>query len=429
MRNGLPKRSLKTECGILNLDVEKGSGTHWTCWYKLDSTHCYYFDSYGLTSPSEFDDYIKMDIQVSPYNIQRDHPNICGHLCLIFLYECVIKKEPGLNTVLKLNQFFFIKMSGVNIFGEPLQLNKNLTPQRGPAGVGFRYLDAIGNFDINKKRLANVASPIEHYDAINKEYSDNYMNEIKALISDVERKQNNYIDLLNNVKIDYNDFKKSYQEEQNELNSKIGSIDEFLERIYQECIVLNTKSNELDQKVTLVRDSFERLAGEASEFVTKDHLNSIMTERTRINDLYLNNLKTELSSQTAKVNDDLSKVLNEIIDELANSTMPKASGEGERGDNVNTNNNSDRNVGSVSNRRKVNLDIDTNSGNINILQNDIQELKSEILKKNDMINSMKRELSNINKRLEDEEKIDEISEGIVENALAEEKEKGIDTVN
>ena len=320
-------------------------------------------------------------------------------------------------------------MSGVNIFGEPLQLNENLTPQRGPAGVGFRYLDAIGNFDINKKRLANVASPIDHYDAINKEYSDNYMNEIKALISDVEREQNYYIGLLNNVKIDYNDFKKSYQVDQNKLNSKIKSIDEFLERIYQEYIVLNTKYNELDQKVTLVRNSFERLAGEASEFVTQDHLNSIMTERTRINDLYLNNLKTELSSQTAKVNDDLSKVLNEIIDELANSTMPKASGEGERLNNVNTNNNSDRNIGSVSNRRKVNLDIDTNSGNINILQNDIQELKSEILKKNDMINSMKRELSFINKRLEDEEKIDEISEGIVENALAEEKEKGIDTVN
>ena len=320
-------------------------------------------------------------------------------------------------------------MSGVNIFGEPLQLNENLTPQRGPAGVGFRYLDAIGNFDINKKRLANVASPIDHHDAINKEYSDNYINEIKALISDVEREQNYYIGLLNNVKIDYNDFKKSYQVDQNKLNSKIKSIDEFLERIYQEYIVLNTKYNELDQKVTLVRNSFERLAGEASEFVTQDHLNSIMTERTRINDLYLNNLKTELSSQTAKVNDDLSKVLNEIIDELANSTMPKASGEGERGNNVNTNNNSDRNIGSVSNRRKVNLDIDTNSGNINILQNDIQELKSEILKKNDMINSMKRELSFINKRLEDEEKIDEISEGIVENALAEEKEKGIDTVN
>ena len=42
---------------------------------------------------------------------------------------------------------------------------------------------------------------------------------------------------------------------------------------------------------------------------------------------------------------------------------------------------------------------------------------------------MKREIFNISKRLEDEEKIKEISEGIVENALVEENEKGIDTVN
>ena len=42
---------------------------------------------------------------------------------------------------------------------------------------------------------------------------------------------------------------------------------------------------------------------------------------------------------------------------------------------------------------------------------------------------MKREIFNISKRLKDEEKIKEISEGIVENALVEENEKGIDTVN
>ena len=42
-------------------------------------------------------------------------------------------------------------MSGVIIFDEPLQLNKNLTPQRGPAGVGFRYLDAIGNLILIRK--------------------------------------------------------------------------------------------------------------------------------------------------------------------------------------------------------------------------------------------------------------------------------------
>ena len=56
-------------------------------------------------------------------------------------------------------------------------------------------------------------------------------------------------------------------------------------------------------------------------------------------------------------------------------------------------------------------------------------MKSEIVKKNDIINSMKRETFNISKQLEDEEKIEEISEGIVENALAEQNEKGINTVN
>ena len=37
-------------------------------------------------------------------------------------------------------------MSGVNIFGEPLQLNKNLTPQRGPAGVGLMLVSHCHSF-------------------------------------------------------------------------------------------------------------------------------------------------------------------------------------------------------------------------------------------------------------------------------------------
>lgn len=106
MRDTLPVKSLKRECGILNLDTNKGNGTHWTCWYKLNSKSCYYFDSYGLTSPLEFDNYIKMNVFYSPYNIQRNHYNICGHLCLIFLYGCSIKRIPALESVLKLKEFF-----------------------------------------------------------------------------------------------------------------------------------------------------------------------------------------------------------------------------------------------------------------------------------------------------------------------------------
>ena len=41
---------------------------------------------------------------------------------------------------------------------------------RGPPGVGFKYFNGSGNFDIGKKRLANVAKPEEKFDVVNKEF-------------------------------------------------------------------------------------------------------------------------------------------------------------------------------------------------------------------------------------------------------------------
>ena len=32
MRDNLPSKPLKRECGILNLDDISGRGTHWVCW-------------------------------------------------------------------------------------------------------------------------------------------------------------------------------------------------------------------------------------------------------------------------------------------------------------------------------------------------------------------------------------------------------------
>ena len=94
MRDTLPSKCRKEECGILNLDSVKGPGTHWTCWYKNSNKICYYFDSFGLTSPSEFDDYVKCDIKYSTYRIQNIDDIICGHLCLCILYElCYSNKD------------------------------------------------------------------------------------------------------------------------------------------------------------------------------------------------------------------------------------------------------------------------------------------------------------------------------------------------
>ena len=46
MRDDFPNSLLKNECGILNLDVSSGNGTHWTTWIKNNNIY-FYADSFG----------------------------------------------------------------------------------------------------------------------------------------------------------------------------------------------------------------------------------------------------------------------------------------------------------------------------------------------------------------------------------------------
>ncbi len=92
LRNLLPKRSSKKECGILNLDDTSGSGTHWVAWYK-NGKDKYYFDSFGLQPPTELVNYLKSPIY---YNTEQIQPInqvivICAHLCLYVLKHMMLK--------------------------------------------------------------------------------------------------------------------------------------------------------------------------------------------------------------------------------------------------------------------------------------------------------------------------------------------------
>ena len=84
LRDLLPKKTNKNECGILNLDDSDGSGTHWVAWYKKGK-HKYYFDSYGVQPPLELRSYFKSPIYYSTEKIQRPEQVVCGHLCLYML--------------------------------------------------------------------------------------------------------------------------------------------------------------------------------------------------------------------------------------------------------------------------------------------------------------------------------------------------------
>jgi len=93
MKDELPQKINKIECGIINLENTNQSGSHWTAYYKNDDKK--YFDSYGNTPPPK--EPVKyLGPENFFYNSKRfqncNDPPICGHLCLIVL-EILSKNE------------------------------------------------------------------------------------------------------------------------------------------------------------------------------------------------------------------------------------------------------------------------------------------------------------------------------------------------
>ena len=86
MRDALPKKSKKIECGVLNLDDSKNEGTHWVAYVKVND-YCEYFDSYGdLKPPLELNRYLNNPNMFYNYDrYQRYDAVNCGHLCLKYL--------------------------------------------------------------------------------------------------------------------------------------------------------------------------------------------------------------------------------------------------------------------------------------------------------------------------------------------------------
>lgn len=85
MRDELPDKPFSVECGIVNLDISKNSGTHWVAYGKYND-YIEYFDSYGnLKPPKELIKYLGSNIRYNNNNLQKNNSYNCGHLCLKFL--------------------------------------------------------------------------------------------------------------------------------------------------------------------------------------------------------------------------------------------------------------------------------------------------------------------------------------------------------
>jgi len=84
LRDELPKKPRRNECGILNLDGSNGAGHHW-CSFLKNGKDKFYFDSYGLPPPTELIKYLQRPLLYNSERIQPDGQVYCGHLCLYVL--------------------------------------------------------------------------------------------------------------------------------------------------------------------------------------------------------------------------------------------------------------------------------------------------------------------------------------------------------
>jgi chromosome segregation ATPase len=145
-------------------------------------------------------------------------------------------------------------MTGVNIFGTGI----NSTPishLRGPPGIGFQYLDADKNFDLNNRRLANISYPIEDKDAACKSYVDEEVVKIIDVHVKDSEMTNTKIDVVREGVMMHINF---LEEELPAVKSKVETLDgkvthemtDLDGKVTQEMIEVKTEIDNLGMKLT-----------------------------------------------------------------------------------------------------------------------------------------------------------------------------------
>ena len=86
LRDALTKKEKLNECGILNLYLSSGDGTHWVIWFKKGKDK-FHFDSYGVQPPSELMAYLKSPILYKSERVQQNYLRIEA----AFHWEIILK--------------------------------------------------------------------------------------------------------------------------------------------------------------------------------------------------------------------------------------------------------------------------------------------------------------------------------------------------
>lgn len=144
----------------------------------------------------------------------------------------------------KIEYHLFLNKMSVDIFGRTSlsRGGSNIVIQRGPPGIGFKYLDNDGNYDMDNKRLANVKAPVESNDAVTKTFIDTII-ETKN-IDDI-RKLN---ELESSTQKKFSDVIVNIQDNKTQIN-RLKQLSGHIDMIRTNASILDDRLTEVNAKV------------------------------------------------------------------------------------------------------------------------------------------------------------------------------------
>lgn len=109
----------------------------------------------------------------------------------------------------------------IDVFGRKLRESR-LGSDRGPPGFGYK-LTGDGQFDIENKRLCNLATPNQGKDAVN----------LETLQRIIQMETLRMIEITTKLRRELDDLNTITKVNQDEIDSKFASINSRLERIQE----------------------------------------------------------------------------------------------------------------------------------------------------------------------------------------------------
>lgn len=158
----------------------------------------------------------------------------------------------------------------VDVFGRTDKKSVSIA-HRGPPGIGYK-LTQDGQYDINRKRLCNLAEPLNNNDAVNFHVLKKRMtNNNKKIKDDLTKNFDSLTDKLQKLENDITVSKKLIIETISEnFKSEFEKLSQKLDS--DTTLIINVIEDTVYKRITQIQSDLENLKNKISLSINEEHL-------------------------------------------------------------------------------------------------------------------------------------------------------------